>query len=54
MQSKKKFIFMQMKYTITITVWLLSFTAKSQTFNLSVNNGLGSGTFNEGDTIHVW
>ncbi len=32
----------------------MSFTAKGQTFNLTVNNGLGSDTYNEGDTIHVW
>jgi hypothetical protein len=26
----------------------------AQTFNLTVNNGYGSGTYNAGDTVHVW
>ena len=30
-----------------VTVW-------SQSFNLNVSNGFGTGTYNEGDTIYIW
>ncbi len=34
---------------------LIAFSvAKSQTFNLTVTGGLGSGIYSEGDTVHVW
>jgi len=29
-------------------------TAQSQTFNLTVTDGIGTGVYNEGDTVHVW
>lgn len=29
-------------------------TTYAQTYNLTVNNGYGSGTYHSGDTVHVW
>jgi hypothetical protein len=44
---------MKIKYLI-ISLLLINSVAQSQSFNLTVNNGYGSGAYNEGDTIHVW
>lgn len=44
--------------TITLTLFILQLflarNAYSQTFNLTVSGGYGSGTYSEGDTVHVW
>ena len=34
--------------------FFLSITGYGQTYNVSVSNGYGGGTFNVGDTVHVW
>jgi len=45
---------MKIKYIIIASLLLISSVAQSQSFNLTVNYGFGSGVYNEGDTIHVW
>ena len=42
------------KYLILLVTSLLTFTGQAQTFNLTVNNGYGSGNYRAGDTVHVW
>ncbi|MBC8345241.1 MAG: T9SS type A sorting domain-containing protein [Candidatus Marinimicrobia bacterium] len=43
-----------MKYTIIISLLLINSVVRSQPFNLTVNNGIGSNVYNEGDTVHIW
>ncbi|TND09143.1 MAG: hypothetical protein FD123_1546 [Bacteroidetes bacterium] len=44
-----------MKITVLIifSSYILTIV-NAQTFNLTVNNGYGSGTYSAGDTVHVW
>jgi poly(3-hydroxybutyrate) depolymerase len=43
------------KNQVTLLALLMVFSiAKTQTFNLNVINGYGSGTYNEGDSVHIW
>ena len=41
---------------IAFAIWALFLTTSifAQTFNLTVNNGYGSGTYQAGDTVHIW
>jgi hypothetical protein len=32
----------------------ITFNVTAQSFQLTVNNGYGSGTYNAGDTVHIW
>lgn len=34
--------------------FLISVSAQAQTYTLTVNNGYGSGSYNAGDTVHIW
>jgi len=38
----------------TIIIFLSCITVNAQSFDLTVNNGYGSGTFLVGDTVHIW
>ena len=40
--------------TPAIGALLLTTSVFAQTFNLTVNNGYGSGTYQAGDTVHIW
>jgi hypothetical protein len=40
--------------TLAIGVIFLTTSVFAQTFNLTVNNGYGSGTYQAGDTVHIW
>ena len=40
--------------TLAIGALLLTTSVFAQTFNLTVNNGYGSGTYQAGDTVHIW
>jgi len=42
------------KHLLLLIVSLLAVTGHAQTFNLTVNNGYGSGNYAAGDTVHVW
>jgi len=44
---------MKLTLLIIFSAFILNIV-KAQTFNLTVNNGYGSGTYNAGDTTHVW
>ncbi len=43
-----------MQLFLLLATLLIGTTCYGQTFTLQVNNGYGSGTYQEGDTIHVW
>jgi hypothetical protein len=40
--------------TLAIGALFLTTSIFAQTFNLTVNNGYGSGTYQAGDTVHIW
>jgi hypothetical protein len=40
--------------TLAIGALFLTTSVFAQTFNLTVNNGYGSGTYQAGDTVHIW
>lgn len=42
------------KYLTIFALTIFGLTANSQTFNLTVNNGYGSGNYQTGDTVHIW
>ena len=42
------------KITLAIGTLFLTISVFAQTFNLTVNNGYGSGTYQAGDTVHIW
>ena len=42
------------KITLAIGTLFLTISVFSQTFNLTVNNVYGSGTYQAGDTVHIW
>lgn len=44
----------KLKCIFVLLILLVGFSANSQTYNLTIENGYGSGTYNEGDTIHIW
>ena len=41
-------------FTTTLLILSISSMCKSQIINLTVNNGIGSGSYFQGDTIHIW
>jgi predicted esterase len=43
-----------MKKITLLGLLLITVFANSQSYNLTVNNGYGSGTYIEGDTVHIW
>ncbi|MGB4838814.1 MAG: T9SS type A sorting domain-containing protein [Saprospiraceae bacterium] len=42
------------KYTFLLVFGFCLVAGHSQSFKLTVNNGYGSGTYQKGDTIHIW
>jgi hypothetical protein len=42
------------KHLLILIASLMAADGHAQTFNLTVNNGYGSGNFAAGDTVHVW
>lgn len=42
------------KLTLVIGTLFMTINIFAQTFNLTVNNGYGSGTYQAGDTVHIW
>jgi hypothetical protein len=42
------------KHFFILIASLMAVSGQAQTFNLTVNNGYGSGNFAAGDTVHVW
>jgi len=42
------------KLAFAIGTLFMSINIFAQTFNLTVNNGYGSGTYQAGDTVHIW
>lgn len=42
------------KIAFAIVALCLTKSIFAQTFNLTVNNGYGSGTYQAGDTVHIW
>ncbi len=43
-----------MRGALTIVVILFGLYVHAQSYMVSVNNGYGSGIFDEGDTVHIW
>lgn len=54
-QGHKAFFMLKNKLSLVFLLSLFAFVpAMAQPYTLTVNNGYGSGSYNAGDTVHIW